>query len=238
MGLEVTIPDSGLLRHGGQFRLRARPAVRGVAGLRRAGDPARRPGRARRHRSSSRTGSAAGSRSARRRAGGRCTWRRSSGLPPVIRPRPFPNRPAGRPGHAPVCSWRASRPPRSALPEAPQCSCPAGISADSQEVQMADQTASDVLADRLIDWGVEVIFGLPGDGINGFMEALRTRADRLRYVHVRHEEVAAMAACRLRQVHREARGVLRDLGAGRRSPDERAATTPRSSRHRCWPSPA
>jgi pyruvate dehydrogenase (quinone)/pyruvate oxidase len=59
---------------------------------------------------------------------------------------------------------------------------------------MADQTASDVFADRLIDWGVEVIFGLPGDGINGFMDALRTRGDRLRYVHVRHEEVAAMAA--------------------------------------------
>jgi pyruvate dehydrogenase (quinone)/pyruvate oxidase len=59
---------------------------------------------------------------------------------------------------------------------------------------MADETASDVLADRLIEWGVDTIFGLPGDGINGFMDALRTRQDRLRYVHVRHEEVAAMAA--------------------------------------------
>jgi pyruvate dehydrogenase (quinone) len=59
---------------------------------------------------------------------------------------------------------------------------------------MADQTASDVLADRLIDWGVDTIFGLPGDGINGFMDALRTRHERLRYIHVRHEEVAAMAA--------------------------------------------
>jgi len=59
---------------------------------------------------------------------------------------------------------------------------------------MADQTASDVFVDRLIDWGAEVIFGLPGDGINGFMDALRTRGDRIRYVHVRHEEVAAMAA--------------------------------------------
>ncbi|MBO0818902.1 MAG: pyruvate oxidase, partial [Actinobacteria bacterium] len=59
---------------------------------------------------------------------------------------------------------------------------------------MADKTASDVLADRLIEWGADTIFGLPGDGINGFMEALRTRHDRLRYIHVRHEEVAAMAA--------------------------------------------
>src|SRR5690348_10512794 len=61
----------------------------------------------------------------------------------------------------------------------------------SKEEQM---TASDVLVESLIDWGVEVIFGLPGDGINGFMEALRVRKDRIRYIHVRHEETAAMAA--------------------------------------------
>jgi hypothetical protein len=35
------------------------------------------------------------------------------------------------------------------------------------------ETASDILMDILIDWNVEVIFGLPGDGINGLMEALR-----------------------------------------------------------------
>lgn len=55
-------------------------------------------------------------------------------------------------------------------------------------------TASDVVVESLIDWGVEVIFGLPGDGINGFMEALRTHRGRLHYIHVRHEETAAMAA--------------------------------------------
>ena len=55
-------------------------------------------------------------------------------------------------------------------------------------------TASDVLVESLIDWGVDVIFGLPGDGINGFVEALRTHSNRIRYVHVRHEEIAAMAA--------------------------------------------
>jgi pyruvate dehydrogenase (quinone) len=58
---------------------------------------------------------------------------------------------------------------------------------------MAD-TASDLFVDRLVDWGVDTVFGLPGDGINGFMEALRKRRDRVRYVHVRHEEVGAMAA--------------------------------------------
>ena len=55
-------------------------------------------------------------------------------------------------------------------------------------------TASDLLVERLMDWGVDTIFGLPGDGINGLMEALRKRHDRIRYVHVRHEEVGAMAA--------------------------------------------
>ena len=56
-------------------------------------------------------------------------------------------------------------------------------------------TAADTLIDILMDWGVEVIFGLPGDGINGIMEALRTRQENLRFIHVRHEESAAFMAC-------------------------------------------
>ena len=55
--------------------------------------------------------------------------------------------------------------------------------------------ASDVLVECLMDWGVEVIFGLPGDGINGIMEALRTHQDKIRFIQVRHEESAAFAAC-------------------------------------------
>ncbi len=55
--------------------------------------------------------------------------------------------------------------------------------------------ASDVLVGRLIEWGVDTIFGLPGDGINGVFEALRERKDEIRFVHVRHEESAALAAC-------------------------------------------
>ena len=57
------------------------------------------------------------------------------------------------------------------------------------------QTGGDVLVDTLIDWGVEVVFGLPGDGINGIMEALRTRQKQVRFVQVRHEESAAFMAC-------------------------------------------
>src|SRR5438094_9415434 len=51
-------------------------------------------------------------------------------------------------------------------------------------------TASDLLFDRLIDWGVDTIFGLPGDGINGLMESLRERRDKIKFIHVRHEEAA------------------------------------------------
>ena len=56
-------------------------------------------------------------------------------------------------------------------------------------------TAADVLIETLQDWGVEVVFGLPGDGINGIMEALRKRRDQVRFIQVRHEEAAALMAC-------------------------------------------
>src|SRR5918992_1150636 len=57
------------------------------------------------------------------------------------------------------------------------------------------ESAADVLIETLSDWGVEVVFGLPGDGINGIMEALRVKQDRIRFVQVRHEETAAFMAC-------------------------------------------
>src|SRR6188472_2853653 len=57
------------------------------------------------------------------------------------------------------------------------------------------RTAGDTLVDILEDWGVEVIFGLPGDGINGVIESLRKAQDRIRFIQVRHEEAAAFMAC-------------------------------------------
>ncbi len=57
------------------------------------------------------------------------------------------------------------------------------------------QTASDQLVERLIEWGIDTVFGLPGDGINGVMEALRTHREQIRFIHVRHEETASLAAC-------------------------------------------
>ena len=56
------------------------------------------------------------------------------------------------------------------------------------------QIASEALIERLADWGVDTVFGLPGDGINGIMEGLRRHQDRVRFVLVHHEEAAAFMA--------------------------------------------
>jgi len=57
------------------------------------------------------------------------------------------------------------------------------------------KTAAAILIDRLIEWGVDTIFGIPGDGINGIMEALRQRQEHIRFIQTRHEESAAFMAC-------------------------------------------
>ncbi|MFI9590450.1 thiamine pyrophosphate-dependent enzyme [Nonomuraea sp. NPDC052265] len=54
--------------------------------------------------------------------------------------------------------------------------------------------ASESLIERLAEWGVDTVFGLPGDGINGIMEGLRRHRDRVRFVLVHHEEAAAFMA--------------------------------------------
>lgn len=57
------------------------------------------------------------------------------------------------------------------------------------------KTAGDVIVETLIDWGVDTIFGIPGDGINGVIESLRKNQDKIKFIQVRHEEAAAFAAC-------------------------------------------
>jgi pyruvate dehydrogenase (quinone) len=54
--------------------------------------------------------------------------------------------------------------------------------------------ASEMLVNRLVEWGVDTVFGLPGDGINGIMEGLRRHQDKVRFVLVHHEEAAAFMA--------------------------------------------
>ena len=57
------------------------------------------------------------------------------------------------------------------------------------------KTTADLLVERLIEWGVDTIFGFPGDGVNGIFEAMRTNQEKIRFIQVRHEEAAAFAAC-------------------------------------------
>src|SRR5690606_36693614 len=56
------------------------------------------------------------------------------------------------------------------------------------------ETVADFILQRLSEWGVERIFGYPGDGINGIMGALGRAEDRFDYVRVRHEEMSAFMA--------------------------------------------
>lgn len=57
------------------------------------------------------------------------------------------------------------------------------------------KTTAELLVGRLIEWGVDTIFGFPGDGVNGIFDALRTNQEKLKFIQVRHEEAAAFAAC-------------------------------------------
>jgi pyruvate dehydrogenase (quinone) len=56
------------------------------------------------------------------------------------------------------------------------------------------QIVSEALITRLAEWGVDTVFGIPGDGINGIMEGLRRHRDKVRFVLVHHEEAAAFMA--------------------------------------------
>lgn len=56
------------------------------------------------------------------------------------------------------------------------------------------QTVADQLLERLTQWGVQRVFGYPGDGINGIMGAFGRHAENFDYIRVRHEEMAAFMA--------------------------------------------
>ncbi|MEK4306818.1 pyruvate oxidase [Oceanobacillus sp. FSL K6-0251] len=59
---------------------------------------------------------------------------------------------------------------------------------------MFDDRAGKVLVDLLENWGVNHIYGMPGDSINNLMEELRKAEDKIKFVQVRHEEAGALAA--------------------------------------------
>lgn len=55
-------------------------------------------------------------------------------------------------------------------------------------------TVGDFFVHRLYEWGVRRIFGYPGDGINGVLGALQRATEKIEFVQVRHEEMAAFMA--------------------------------------------
>ncbi|HEX6141682.1 MAG TPA: thiamine pyrophosphate-requiring protein [Geminicoccaceae bacterium] len=57
------------------------------------------------------------------------------------------------------------------------------------------RTVADFMLDRLHQWGVERIYGYPGDGINGILGAFDRAEDKLQFIQTPHEEVAAFMAC-------------------------------------------
>ena len=69
-----------------------------------------------------------------------------------------------------------------------------GMGDGSTRGRVSGDTAADLLIERLVQWGVDTVFGLPGDGINGLIESLRKRQDQIKFIQVRHEESAAFMA--------------------------------------------
>jgi pyruvate dehydrogenase (quinone) len=55
------------------------------------------------------------------------------------------------------------------------------------------RTAADYMAEAFAQAGVKRIYGVVGDSLNGFTDALR-RLETIEWIHVRHEEGAAFAA--------------------------------------------
>src|SRR5881392_2237277 len=57
------------------------------------------------------------------------------------------------------------------------------------------ETVAAFMLERLHQWGVDRIYGYPGDGINGLIGAFHEVGDEVEFVQVRHEEIASFAAC-------------------------------------------
>ncbi len=99
------------------------------------------------------------------------------------------------------------------------------------------ETVADYLLKRLGEWGVERIYGFPGDGINGLLAALERAGDKPKLIQVRHEEMAAFMACAHAKFTGEVGVCPGNLGAGGDSSPERSVRCQDGSsagcRH-CW----
>ena len=108
---------------------------------------------------------------------------------------PHPDRTARQrraPRHS---SCRAARVPSRIgreRPGIPRPGTPRPGTARRKEHEMT--TVADYLLERLREWGVEHVFGYPGDGINGILGAFSRADDQPRFIQARHEEMAAFEA--------------------------------------------
>ena len=98
------------------------------------------------------------------------------------------------------------------------------------------ETVCDHVVAILAEWGVDTVFGLPGDGINGFVESLRRARDRIRFIHCGtrkplHWLLAAMPSSPAGSV-----SCSRPRHPGR-SICSTVSTMRRSTARRCWRSP-
>ncbi|WP_257614382.1 thiamine pyrophosphate-binding protein, partial [Oenococcus oeni] len=59
---------------------------------------------------------------------------------------------------------------------------------------MTSKKGSDLLVNVLTDWGIKEVYGLPGDSVDTTVDALRRQKDKIKFIQVRHEEVASLAA--------------------------------------------
>jgi pyruvate dehydrogenase (quinone) len=76
------------------------------------------------------------------------------------------------------------------------------------------QNVAAFMLNRLHEWGVDRIYGYPGDGINGLLGAFHEVGDEIEFVQVRHEEIAAFAACAHAKLTGEAAVCMATSGPG------------------------
>src|SRR5436305_14330352 len=55
-------------------------------------------------------------------------------------------------------------------------------------------TTAAFILNRLTEWGIQRVYGYPGDGINGLLGAFHEVGEKLEFIQTRHEEIAAFAA--------------------------------------------
>ena len=79
----------------------------------------------------------------------------------------------------------------------PVCGAPQSVfvllAEKSEEAKKAGRTVSEVLVNQIAEWGVRYVFGVPGTSTLGIVDAIR-KSGKIKYIQVRHEEVAAFMA--------------------------------------------